>query len=121
MDKWSIELEHDCDKEYILAGLTDGFSLIDQDASTIESVAVKNHSNAIEPLRDKVEAQINEELTDGNYEVVDEKPRVVSALAAIEKTNGQVRLIHDLSRPARYDVNEYALKDTFHAISKLRN
>lgn len=36
---------------------------------------------------------------------------IVSALAAIEKPNGQVRLIHDFSRPEGTSVNDYADKD----------
>ena len=59
----------------------------------------------------KVEHRIKEEIEDGNYIISPECPTVVSALAAIEKPDGDVRLIHDFSRPADYSVNDYALKD----------
>ena len=67
--------------------------------------------SAIGQLRDKVENRLNEEIIKGNYSIVKDSPRIISALAAIEKPNGDVRLIHDLSRPTGYGVNDYAKKD----------
>ena len=43
--------------------------------------------------------------------MVDDKPVIVSALGAIPKRNGGIRLIHDCSRPAGAAVNDYASKD----------
>ena len=40
-----------------------------------------------------------------------EQPKIISALSAIPKPDGGVRLIHDLSRPADQSVNSYASKD----------
>jgi len=59
----------------------------------------------------KVERRITAEIEDGNYLISDTKPIIVSALAAIEKPDGDVRLIHDLSRPHGASVNDYATKD----------
>ena len=54
----------------------------------------------------KVEKQILEELTLGNYVLAEFPPRVVSSLGAIPKDNNKIRLIHDLSRP-RGGVNSF--------------
>lgn len=85
--------------------------MIDYEINDIPSASFKNHPSATGELRDKVELRLNEEIIDGNYAIVKDKPRITSALAAIEKGNGQVRLIHDLSRPTGYAVNDYAEKD----------
>ena len=47
-----------------------------------------------------VQAQIVEESEEGRYNVSSEKPQIVSALGAIPKSSGGVRLIHDCSRPS---------------------
>ena len=48
----------------------------------------------------KVEAQIKEEISNGRYIVTRDKPLVISALGAIPKPDsGDLRLIHDCSRP----------------------
>ena len=99
------------DKEYIIDGLAHGFSLIDQDLDNIVPAFMKNHTSATGHLRGKVEARIKAEIEDNNYIIVDSKPVIISALAAIEKADGQVRLIHDLSRPYGTALNDYAEKD----------
>ena len=47
-----------------------------------------------------MERQIVEELELGNYCITKTRPQVVSSLGAITKSNGSIRLIHDLSRPS---------------------
>ncbi len=68
-----------------------------------------NYSSTQKQL-DKVEAQINKELAENHYAKVTHKPTIVSALGAIPKDNGDIRLIHDCSRPQGKAVNDYAEK-----------
>jgi len=58
-----------------------------------------------------VEKRLIEEIEDGNYIQASTPPLITSALAAIPKTDGSVRLIHDLSRPIDNSVNSFADKD----------
>ena len=51
-------------------------------------------------FHDKVEMQINYEIIHGNYVICDKPMNIVSALGAIPKDDGRVRLIHDASRPS---------------------
>ena len=48
---------------------------------------------------------------EGNYVKVENPPLITSALAAIDKPDGDIRLIHDLSRPFNSSVNDFATKD----------
>ncbi len=41
------------------------------------------------------------------------QPSVVSALGAIPKSSGGVRLIHDCSKPVGEAVNDYAIREEF--------
>lgn len=50
-------------------------------------------------------------MEDGNYIKTEIPPLITSALAAIPKPDGNIRIIHDLSRPANNSVNHFAEKD----------
>jgi hypothetical protein len=108
---WEAELENDWDKEFILTGLQNGFSLLDEDK--MDSVAAAEVDNYVSILNSRaaVETQIKRELEDGAYIRTEKKPTVVSALNAIPKPNGDIRLIHDFSQPADRGVNSYTSKD----------
>ena len=85
-----------------------GFHIVDSDVCP-EYASMSNYKSAI--CSDNfamVQAQIVEEL-EGRYIVSSEKPKIVSALGAIPKSSGGVRLIHDCSRPSGLAVNDYAL------------
>lgn len=86
-----------------------GFHIVD--AVEFQAVEVENYHSAACTFKDKVEAQILKEVTEGRYVLVQEKPAVVSALGAIAKPNGGVRLIHDGSRPTGLALNDYASLD----------
>lgn len=102
----------DHDKDYILSGLRNGFDIVDCDSNSIPPAVTDNHKSAVAPERkDKVEHQINQELMEGNYIITQHKPQIISALAAIDKPDGDIRLIHDFSRPENRSVNDFALKD----------
>ena len=55
--------------------------------------------------------KIREELSEGNYVIAKNKPLITSALAVIPKPDGDIRLIHDFSRPENNSVNDFAVKD----------
>ena len=55
-----------------------------------------------------VEAQICEVITQGRYVIVVEKPHIISATGAIEKSNGKIRLTHNASQPEHSSLNSFA-------------
>jgi hypothetical protein len=113
IDLWEAELQEDGDRDFILSGLRDGFSLVDSEKiDSIVPAEVNNYGSVTDnQTRKAVEAQIRTEIDDGAYIIVDKKPVVVSALNAIPKPNGDIRLIHDFSQPPTTGVNSYASKD----------
>ncbi len=59
------------------------------------------------------------EIQEGRYVLSPSKPQMVSALGAIRKDNGKVRLIHDCSRPEGSSVNDFSpllLKHRFQSV-----
>ena len=104
-------------RDYLLRGIKHGFHITDPTAIS-ESVEVDNyHSATCARNASRVEAQIQEEVANGRYGVVSSVPTIVSALGAIEKTNGKVRLIHDCSRPEGASLNAFAWHDHFKYMS----
>jgi hypothetical protein len=111
LSTWTKELESDEDKNFLLHGLKHGFPLIDCDPSIIKKYTATNHKSCAD-LSQKVSNRIREEMEDGNYiETPAEAVTLVSPLAAIEKSDGDVRLIHDLSHPKCNSLNDYATKE----------
>jgi hypothetical protein len=107
-------LEHDEDKDFLLHGLAHGFDIIDPEKEgEVISVERDNYSSATsKEYRDKVEARLLAELEEGNYRIVKNKPKIISALGAIPKPDGDVRLIHDCSQPAGSSLNDYSTIDS---------
>ena len=104
-------------RDYLLRGIKHGFHIMDPTAIS-ESVEVDNYRSATcAQNASRVEAQIQEEVANGRYGVVPSVPTIVSALGAIEKTNGKVRLIHDCSRPEGASLNAFAWHDHFKYMS----
>jgi len=107
VDEWGIELQGDADREFLMEGLVHGFHLVSK--FDFEEVECENYSSTMDPrYRDQVEKQIHIEVEEGRYEIVGEKPKVVSALGVIPKSSGGIRLIHDASRPYGAALNDYA-------------
>lgn len=107
-DVWEKELEGDPDRAFILTGICEGFRIIDDDA-VLPDVEVQNyHSATGTDSRALVEKQIQSEIAEGRYRIVKEKPMMVSALGAVPKSDGGLRLIHDCSRPINSAVNDLA-------------
>ena len=106
----------DCDphRDWLLNGIKNGFNILDTARAALANpVETDNYLSATAiHCRQKVEAQIKEELSNNRYAIVNNKPIIVSALGAIPKENG-VRLIHDASRPADKSLNNLWDKEPF--------
>ncbi|VDI19826.1 Hypothetical predicted protein [Mytilus galloprovincialis] len=74
-----------------------------------EPFICKNYKSALENS-DKVDLKLRSEFKLGNYILCNEieTPKLVSALGAIQKPNGSIRLIHDASLPDVGGINYYA-------------
>ena len=106
---WERELQNDCDKEYILQGVSEGFKVVDHCDVEIPA-ELKNHMSATNhKMYEKVNKQIQYEIDHGHYVKISHKPLIVSPLAAIEKADGSVRIIHDASRPVGNSLNDLVL------------
>jgi hypothetical protein len=94
----------------LVKGISEGFYIIEEDIIDVKQAIVKNHPSAIDKsVKHLVERQILEEIQEGRYIIVQEKPSIVSPLAAIPKSDGSIRLIHDASRPIGQAVNDYVV------------
>ena len=110
---WEKELEGDEDRDFIINGIKYGFKLVDGPTTRIEKLRSDNHSSAIK-YADKVEKRIKEEIADRNYVITEDKEvTLVSPLAAIEKQNGDIRILHDLSYPENRGLNSFAEKEVY--------
>ena len=117
---WESELQNDRDRDFILDGVKNGFNIIDDNAN-ITRVRCSNHPSAKpgSPLYDKASAQVKREIEAGNYAICESKPAIISPMAAIPKPDGDVRLIHDCSRPAGKAVNDYCKADWHQKFSRV--
>lgn len=109
MDAWQALLPpDDPHRDYILDGVKNGFRVTTQDY-TGDFVCERNYKSATNPkVAPLVEQQIKEEIANGRYIITKDRPRIISALGAIMKDNGKVRLIHDCSRPPGNALNDLA-------------
>ena len=105
-DTWNLALADDPDRDYLMHGINSGFSIINSDKPA-DFIETDNYKSATSSHQ-QVEQQILQEIKEGRYLVVEEKPQVISALGAIPKPDGNIRLIHDCSRPAGQSINDYA-------------
>ena len=112
LDGWVKHLPRtDVDFEYIIKGVTEGFHIVDTcefvpaEVDNYSSVTGKEH-------RCIAEKQILTEISEGRYIIVHKKPVIISALGAVPKPNGGIRLIHDGSRQPKTTMlsltNDYA-------------
>jgi hypothetical protein len=102
------------DRDFILQGIADGFHIVDMSKIDLTTnVKVQNYASAVKDHFIESESQIVEEIQNGRYKIVDYQPKIISALGAIPKNSGKVRLIHDCSRPRNHAVNDFAETDKF--------
>lgn len=112
-DRWEHELRDDKDKQFLLDGIANGFCITSSPHS-FEPVFENNYKSATDDnIASRVQAQIVEEVEQGNYVICGSKPTIVSSLGAVEKSSGGVRLIHDCSRPEKYSLNSHAQTSKF--------
>ena len=102
----------DPDRDFILQGIRNGFDIIDP-GSEIPQVICSNHPSArpSSALYEKASKRVLQEIECGNYIVYEERPKFISPMAAIPKPDGDVRLIHDCSRPTGQAVNDLCSTD----------
>ena len=65
-----------------MAGINDGFRIVDEDVSHIHVADCWNHRSAID-MSAQVLQQIRAEIAEGNYQVTSEMPVVICPLAAV--------------------------------------
>ena len=109
---WEEELGNDPDREFLLQGIRNGFDIIDP-GSDIPQVRCPNHPSArpSSELYEKASKRVKQEIECGNYSLCDKPPKFISPMAAIPKPDGDVRLIHDCSRPSGRAVNDLCSTD----------
>lgn len=97
-----------------------GFDITDCHA-IISKAECSNHPSARpgSPLYDKATAQVKKEIEAGHYVICGSKPDIISPMAAIPKPDGDVRLIHDCSRPTGKAVNDYCTTDWHQKFSRV--
>jgi len=92
-----------------LEGVDNGFSIVDRDIPLdTQTIWQCNHRSALE-MREAVETQLRIEIDNGNYGICgsNTKSTIVSALGAVPKPDGSIRLIHDASLPVNAGLNSY--------------
>jgi hypothetical protein len=107
-DVWARELASDCDKDYLLEGIMNGFEIVDckvSDSATFR----KNYKSTQLENKLKEEKRLLDEIEEGHYVVSTNKPLKISALGVVPKGTSDVRVIHDLSRPDG-GVNQFAIE-----------
>ena len=83
---WLSELEGDADSAFLSDGVLFGFKLTGVD-TTFKEVDMQNYKWATNSgVRDTAEETIRDEIRQGNYVISATKPKVVSALGAIQKS-----------------------------------
>lgn len=103
--EWMTELGSDVARDYILHGVSEGFDILEGKVPQFNADC-KNYRSATCQNRLQTQETIRKELLQDNYKIVHWKPAVISALGAIPKSKGKIRLIHDLSRP-NLGVNQF--------------
>jgi hypothetical protein len=100
--------KREIDREYILDGIQHGFKIVD-DEVVKTPVDIPNHVSCTkDDNKYKVEQVLRSEILNGRYVPVKNKPDICSPMAAIEKSDGTVRVLHDASRPMNLALNDYA-------------
>ena len=101
-DAWAEELGDDPDRDFILSGIQHGFDIVDTSATPVPVDRPNNQSARLgAPLYKLATQQVLTEIRQGNYQVCDVKPPVVSPFSVLLlKPDGGIRLIHDGSHAA---------------------
>lgn len=112
---WEAELDpKDPKRDWLLTGIYNGFHVIDTELAGVQltrCISVANYESATVHNRANVEKQLTSEINNGRYVITEEVPVIISALGAIPKTGGGIRLIHDASRPENTALNDFCPKE----------
>jgi len=93
------------DREFLLDGILHGFKIVNS-SCPLKPASMNNYKSALSNHH-LVEKQIRIELAEKRYVVVEKPPLLISAIGAIEKSDGGVRIIHDCSQPKGLGLNDY--------------
>ena len=96
----------DPDLDFLLYGIQNGFSIVDNVPCFTSPVLCSNYRSALSN-KIQVENNIKSEINNGNYVISKVKPLIISALGCVPKDNGSVRLIHDASMPVNHCINSF--------------
>ena len=111
LEQWDKNLiTNDPDHKWILNGIKYGFKIVNS-TQTPAAVTMDNYKSAFEN-RDVVKKQIKEEIIEGRYLTCSKPATIASALEAIPKADGGIRLIHDCSQPCGNALNDYATNES---------
>ena len=110
---WDAELVGDCDRDFLLDGVTHGFRLVDHGA-VIESYACENYKSALQAAaKAKMDQLIQQEVALGMLKPVPHPPHCVHAIGCILKDSGGIRPITDCSRPEGLAINNFMSVERF--------
>jgi hypothetical protein len=109
---WTAELKDDPDRDFILTGIAEGFHLVDKGSEIKERVRVANSKRATQN-KEAVDKVLQNEIAEGQIKKTNSPPDIINALSAIEKPNGDIRLILDCSRPDDLSLNDYATHESY--------
>ena len=96
----------DPEYQFIIDGVKNGFSIVDQFPDSEDIVFCENYRSAMSNKM-LVETAIKSEIENGNYMVTKVKPQITSALGSVPKGNNSIRLIHDASMPTKLCINRF--------------
>lgn len=108
-------MDNDPDKEFLLDGIANGFSLHDSDVLSDppkKNISVPRNYRSARQHATQIEDQLIGGIEEGHFQVLNDPPLFCSPLSAVEKANGGIRVIHDLSSPTGYCLNDNASKDS---------
>lgn len=113
IDAWRHELSFETDevlRQYLWAGVTNGFYIVDQDAD-IPSYECHNYKSATSgDAYEFVNRLIHDELAQGKYRLAAETPHCIHSLGAVpKKGSNKWRPITDCKRPIGDSVNSFML------------
>ena len=119
LQAWCWELDHENDstlKNYILHGVSNGFDIVDRGAKvpSYQGKYYRSSTNAVsKPIVDKM---FSDELKNGKYLKVLDKPQCIHGIGAITKPDGSLRLISDCRMPIGQSINNF-MSETFKEFS----
>ena len=106
---WDVFLGDDPDREYLMDGIVNGFSIVDTPVSDIPCYETCNYLSAEnEKAKPKLDKLLKDEISSGKISKCNKKPRCIHAYGAVPKKNSdKLRPITDCSRPFGHSLNDH--------------